>query len=72
MKIAATTLGETGSDLVTVPGTQDNYLTPFLFFVGVFAVFLTIQLFVKKYVSPVYWTVILSTSLAGIAFSDDI
>ncbi|MCH5585185.1 hypothetical protein MK805_09400 [Shimazuella sp. AN120528] len=70
MKIAATTLGETGSDLVTVPGTQDNYLTPFLFFLGVFAVFLTIQLFVKKYVSPVYWTVILSTSLAGTAFSD--
>lgn len=70
MKIAATTLGETGSDLVTVPGTQDNYLTPFLFFVGIFAVFLTIQLFVKKYVSSVYWTVILSTSLAGTAFSD--
>ncbi|XRG80531.1 hypothetical protein V5E38_09620 [Rossellomorea sp. GAMAL-10_SWC] len=70
MKISATTLGETGSDLVTVPGTEDNYLTPFLFFVGVFAVFLTIQLFVKRYVSTVYWTVILSTSLAGTAFSD--
>ncbi|MFF2498046.1 hypothetical protein [Peribacillus sp. NPDC058075] len=70
MKIAATTLGETGSDLVTVPGTEDNYLIPFLFFVGVFAVFLTIQLFVKKYIPPVYWTVILSTSLAGTAFSD--
>lgn len=70
MKIAATTLGETGSDLVTVPGTEDNYLTPFLFFVGVFAVFLIIQLFVKKYVPSVYWTVILSTSLAGTAFSD--
>lgn len=70
MKIAATTLGETGSDLVTVPGSEDNYLTPFLFFVGIFAVFLTIQLFVKKYVPSVYWTVILSTSLAGTAFSD--
>lgn len=70
MKIAATTLGETGSDLVTVPGTEDNYLIPLLFFVGVFAIFLTIQLVVKKYVPPVYWTVILSTSLAGTAFSD--
>ncbi|MFC6605379.1 hypothetical protein ACFQDF_33915 [Ectobacillus funiculus] len=70
MKIAATTLGETGSDLITVPGSEDNYLTPFLFFIGIFAVFLTIQLFVKKYVPPVYWMVILSTSLAGTAFSD--
>ncbi|UZJ78525.1 hypothetical protein [Fictibacillus sp. KU28468] len=70
MKIAATTLGETGSDLVTVPGTEDNYLIPFLFFTGIFAIFLTIQLFVKNYVPPVYWTVILSTSLAGTAFSD--
>ncbi|TDK55311.1 hypothetical protein E2K98_28665 [Bacillus salipaludis] len=70
MKIAATTLGETGSDLVTVPGTEDNYIIPFLIFIGVFAIFLTIQLFVKKYVPPVYWTVILSTSLAGTAFSD--
>ncbi|WP_127530333.1 COG4705 family protein [Paenibacillus kobensis] len=70
MKIAATTLGETGSDLVTVPGSEDNYLIPFLFFVGIFIVFLTIQLFVKKYVPPVYWVVITSTSLAGTAFSD--
>lgn len=70
MKIAATTLGETGSDLITVPGSEDNYLTPFLFFIGVFVVFLIIQLFVKKYVPPVYWVVILSTSLAGTAFSD--
>ncbi|PEJ59035.1 hypothetical protein CN692_06030 [Bacillus sp. AFS002410] len=70
MKIAATTLGETGSDLVTVPGAEDNYLTPFLFFVGIFAVFLIIQLIVKKYVPSGYWTVILSTSLAGTAFSD--
>ncbi|QKE72265.1 hypothetical protein HPK19_05375 [Arthrobacter citreus] len=70
MKIAATTLGETGSDLVTVPGAEDNYLTPFLFFVGIFAVFLIIQLFIKRYVPSVYWTVILSTSLAGTAFSD--
>lgn len=70
MKIAATTLGETGSDLVTVPGSEDNYLIPFLFFIGVFVVFLTIQLFAKKYIAPVYWTVITSTSLAGTAFSD--
>ncbi|QRG65181.1 COG4705 family protein [Brevibacillus choshinensis] len=70
MKIAATTLGETGSDLVTVPGAEDNYLIPFLFFIGVFVVFLIIQLFVKKYIAPVYWTVITSTSLAGTAFSD--
>ncbi|MFB7142595.1 hypothetical protein ACFCYN_23590 [Gottfriedia sp. NPDC056225] len=70
MKIAATTLGETGSDLVTVPGAEDNYLTPFLFFVSIFAVFLIIQLFIKRYVPSVYWTVILSTSLAGTAFSD--
>lgn len=70
MKIAATTLGETGSDLFTVPGAEDNYFTPLLFFLGIFAVFLTCQLFVKKYIPPVYWTVILSTSLAGTAFSD--
>lgn len=70
MKIAATTLGETGSDFVTVPGSEDNYLIPFLFFIGVFVVFLTIQLFVKNYIAPVYWTVITSTSLAGTSFSD--
>ncbi|MDG0793850.1 hypothetical protein OMP38_25780 [Cohnella ginsengisoli] len=45
-------------------------MTPFLFFIGIFVVFLAIQLFVKKYVPPVYWIVILSTSLAGTAFSD--
>lgn len=70
MKIAATTLGETGSDLFTVPGGEDNYLIPFLFFIGIFIVFLWLQLMVKKYVPPIYWTVITSTSLAGTAFSD--
>ncbi|MFB9328724.1 hypothetical protein ACFFSY_22545 [Paenibacillus aurantiacus] len=70
MKITATTLGETGSDLITVPGSEDNYLTPFLFFIGIFVVFLAVQLFVKTYVPPVYWMVITSTSLAGTAFSD--
>ncbi|PWV98441.1 putative membrane-anchored protein [Paenibacillus cellulosilyticus] len=70
MKIAATTLGETGSDLFTVPGSEDNYLIPFLFFIGIFIVFLGIQLFVKTYIPPVYWVVITSTSLAGTAFSD--
>jgi uncharacterized membrane-anchored protein len=70
MKMSATTLGETGSDLFTVPGANAHYFVPALFFTGIFVVSLILQLWSKRYVAPVYWTVILTTSLAGTAWSD--
>jgi uncharacterized membrane-anchored protein len=70
MKMSATTLGETGSDLFTVPGANAHYFVPALFFSGIFVISLILQLVSKRYIAPVYWTVILTTSLAGTAWSD--
>jgi uncharacterized membrane-anchored protein len=69
MKICATTLGETGGDLLSM--TLDvGYLTSTLIFFGFFLVTLFGQLSVKRYIPALYWSVIVSTSTAGTTMSD--
>ncbi|MFD0577134.1 COG4705 family protein [Dactylosporangium darangshiense] len=69
MKIAATTLGETAGDLFS----QTLRLGYFLSTVSLFAIFvvtLVVQLQSKRYHPIFYWTVILTTSMAGTTMSD--
>lgn len=69
MKITATTLGETGGDLLAQT-MNIGYATSTLIFFAFFLVMLTAQLVSKKYVPPIYWAVIVATSTAGTTMSD--
>lgn len=69
MKITATTLGETGGDLLAQT-LKVGYLTSTLIFFGFFLIMLFCQLAVKKYIPPIYWAVIVATSTAGTTMSD--
>ena len=69
MKIAATTLGETGGDLLSM--TLDvGYAVSSLILLSLFVVSLAAQLAAKKHHPALYWTVILTTSTAGTTMSD--
>ncbi|MEU7641963.1 hypothetical protein AB0C11_39085 [Streptomyces sp. NPDC039016] len=69
MKIAATTLGETAGDLFSQTLKLGYFLTTIALFL-VFVVTLVVQLRSKRYNPFFYWTVILSTSMAGTTVSD--
>ncbi|MEU9441187.1 hypothetical protein AB0D42_09730 [Streptomyces sp. NPDC048304] len=69
MKIAATTLGETAGDLFSQTLKLGYFLTTLALFL-VFAVTLVVQLRSARYNPFFYWTVILSTSMAGTTLSD--
>ena len=69
MKIAATTLGETAGDLFAQTLKLGYFLTTIALF-GVFVVTLIVQLRSRRYNPFFYWTVILSTSMAGTTMSD--
>ncbi|MGW6144893.1 COG4705 family protein [Streptomyces sp. NPDC055140] len=69
MKIAATTLGETAGDLFAQTLKLGYFLTTIALFV-VFVVTLVVQLRSRRYNPFFYWTVILSTSMAGTTMSD--
>jgi uncharacterized membrane-anchored protein len=69
MKIAATTLGETGGDLLSQT-LNVGYAISSLLFIGMFVVSLVAQLKAKKFHPALYWTVIVSTSTAGTTMSD--
>ncbi|WP_317444907.1 hypothetical protein [Streptomyces collinus] len=69
MKIAATTLGETAGDLFSQTLKLGYFLTTIALFL-VFVVTLVIQLRSSRYNPFFYWTVILSTSMAGTTMSD--
>lgn len=69
MKICATTLGETAGDLLSM--TMDvGYAVSSLILLSFFFVTLVAQLAVRRYLPPLYWAVILSTSTAGTTMSD--
>jgi len=69
MKICATTVGETGGDLLSM--TLDvGYAASSLLLLGVFAVALRLQLRSRGFHPALYWTVILATSTAGTTISD--
>ena len=69
MKICATTLGETGGDLVSMTLNVGYAVSSFIL-IGFFLVTLITQLATKSYHPLIYWTVILSTSTAGTTMSD--
>jgi uncharacterized membrane-anchored protein len=69
MKICATTVGETGGDLLSM--TLDvGYAVSSLVLVGFFLVSLAAQLRIKGFHPFLYWAVILATSTAGTTISD--
>ncbi|WP_433666325.1 COG4705 family protein [Nocardia sp. CA-136227] len=69
LKIAATTLGETGGDLIAQ--TLDlGYATASVLFLTIFAVSLIAQLRARRFHPALYWTVIAATSTAGTTISD--
>jgi uncharacterized membrane-anchored protein len=69
MKILATTLGETGGDVI---GQTLNlgYLTGVGIFVGFLVIVLALQLRVHTFHPVLFWAVILATSLVGTEISD--
>jgi uncharacterized membrane-anchored protein len=69
MKICATTLGETGGDLLSMT-LNVGYAISSLILISIFLVTLVAQLTSKAYSPVLYWTVILSTSTAGTTMSD--
>ena len=69
MKIAATTLGETAGDLLSMT-LKVGYAVSSMILIGLFVVSLVTQLRSKRYHPLLYWTVILSTSTAGTTMSD--
>lgn len=69
MKIAATTLGETGGDLLAQT-LKVGYLLSSAILVSLFLISLLVQLRAKTLHPALYWTVILSTSTAGTTMSD--
>ncbi|TDD81919.1 hypothetical protein E1293_17575 [Actinomadura darangshiensis] len=69
MKIAATTLGETGGDLLAQT-MKVGYAVSSIVLFAVFLASLGAQLCVKRFHPALYWAVILSTSTAGTTMSD--
>ncbi|WP_405139879.1 hypothetical protein [Nocardia sp. NBC_01388] len=69
LKIAATTLGETGGDLLAQT-LHLGYATASVLFLVIFLVSLGIQLRSSRFRPAVYWTVIAATSTAGTTMSD--
>lgn len=69
MKTAATTLGETAGDLFAQT-LKLGYALTTIFLLVLFVVTLVIQLRSRRYNPYFYWTVILSTSMAGTTMSD--
>ncbi len=69
MKICATTLGETGGDLLSMT-MNVGYGVSSLILLSFFFVTLLIQLASNRYHPVIYWLVIVSTSTAGTTMSD--
>lgn len=69
MKICATTLGETGGDLLSMTFGL-GYAASSLVLIALFLATLAAQLVAKRHYPVLYWTVILSTSTAGTTLSD--
>jgi uncharacterized membrane-anchored protein len=69
MKIAATTLGETGGDLLAQT-MKVGYAASSAILIGVFLVSVVTQLRARGFHPVLYWSVILSTSTAGTTMSD--
>ena len=69
IKIASTTLGETGADMFSMTY-NFGYGTTILIFMGLFLAFLGIKLAIKRYEPVTYWLTFTATAIAGTAISD--
>ncbi|GAB2530162.1 COG4705 family protein [Nocardia heshunensis] len=69
LKIAATTLGETGGDLLAQT-LHLGYAAASILFLTLFVVSLLAQLKARRFHPALYWTVIAATSTAGTTISD--
>ncbi len=69
IKIAATTLGETGGDAVTM-SMNLGYLTGTVIFAALFIVLVSVQIAVKKFHPFLFWAVIVATTTVGTTLAD--
>lgn len=69
VKIAATTLGETAGDAVSM-SMNLGYLAGTAIFAAIFAVAVTAQVSAKRYHSLLYWTTIIATTTVGTTMAD--
>ena len=69
IKIASTTLGETGADMFSMTF-NIGYAATILIFMSLFLVLLAIKLSIRRYEPILYWLVFTSTAIAGTAISD--
>lgn len=69
IKIAATTLGETGGDTVSM--TWDlGYLTSSIIFLGVLLVLVALQIHAQRFHPFLYWATIVASTTAGTTLAD--
>ncbi len=69
IKIAATTLGETAGDAVTM-SMDLGYLAGTVIFASLFVIAAGVQIHVKRYHPPLFWAVIVATTTAGTTLAD--
>lgn len=69
IKIASTTLGETGADMFSMTFNL-GYASTILIFMSLFAGLLAIKLLLKGYNSAAYWAVFTASAIVGTAISD--
>ena len=69
IKIASTTLGETGADMFSMTY-NFGYGATILIFMGIFAALLAIKLTLRRYEPIIYWLTFTATAIAGTAISD--
>ncbi len=69
IKIAATTLGETGGDAVTMT-MRLGYLVGSAIFIAAFVVLVAAQIAAKRFDRWLYWLVIVATTTAGTTMAD--
>src|SRR5271155_3897220 len=69
LKIAATTLGETGGDTVTMT-LNWGYLIGTVLFLSLLVVFVILQIAAKKFHPFLYWATIVASTTAGTTMAD--
>jgi len=69
IKIAATTLGETGGDAVSM-SMNLGYLTGTIIFAAIFAIAVSAQISTKRFHPFVYWATIIATTTVGTTLAD--
>ena len=69
IKIAATTLGETGADMFSMTFNL-GYGTTIIIFIAVFLLFFAIKLNFKRYEPIAYWLAFTASAIVGTAISD--